>query len=71
MCSVVLALIVENDAHQTPLSLVEEEDQFADCLELVSEIVECLWLTSLLPKKKSKAYVSLETYACMRTQIHL
>ena len=29
-------LLIENESHQTALAMVEEEDQFADCLELVS-----------------------------------
>lgn len=29
-------LLLENESHQTALAMVEEEDQFADCLELVS-----------------------------------
>ena len=29
-------LLLENESHQTAVAIVEEEDQFADCLELVS-----------------------------------
>jgi len=45
VCNVFL-LLVENDAQQTPLSLVEEEEQFVDCLELVSCLIRSLPITS-------------------------
>ena len=38
-------LLIENESHQTALAMVEEEDQFADCLELVS--VTSLFVTFL------------------------
>ena len=31
--------LLENESHQTALAIVEEEDQFADCFELVSTIL--------------------------------
>ena len=31
-------LLLENESHQTAVAIVEEEDQFADCLELVSVV---------------------------------
>ena len=40
LCVISFWLPIENEAQQTPLSFVEEEEQFADCLELVSCIVE-------------------------------
>ena len=39
MCCFNGVLLLENESHQTALAIVEEEDQFADCFELVSTIV--------------------------------
>ena len=39
-------LLLENESHQTALAMVEEEDQFADCLELVSVLHHLMLLCS-------------------------
>ena len=41
MCCFNGVLLLENESHQTALAIVEEEDQFADCFELVSTILLC------------------------------